>query len=465
LNFRFLSLLLPLAIAYIVQAAPELSYFVAWLGSFWVYYLVFSGFLKPFPEDRGIFSQIMRPIGIPHIIFSSYMSVTSIFYFFSANGYYYLSKDPNFFPIEQEIEDLAECQRYYLTAHIFYVMGILTFMDYNLRKPYKYVLSNPSISETTVKITIVVSALSIIIRFVPGLGQVVELMSGLALVASVLGLAFAIPERKAFPILITGFIFITNYLVAFRSGWKESIIMPMILLGGFLYNSYKKLVIIGGLVFLYLFFYYIPSYNIIVRNLSWSGETSSEEAQRIAIQAILNNEVDVVANNWDFLTGRLSEIGMFVKYLDGIRSKGSFYDFEIIGQSLLSLVPRVFFQNKPITEELVMNRTRELGVVSEYSLVSAKPAFVVDSYLSFGIVGIAIFLFLFGALSSLASVKAERLFGSYTIGTCLVYLGIFKIFIRGNCFEFAFNNIFWGFVVMFAVHYLFLKLNIIKKVL
>lgn len=463
MNFKFFILFIPLFLGWVtIEYSPFHSFLISWSGSFLVYFLTFSGFLKPIPRDRSLLEQSMRPIFIPHLIFTGYMSVTSIFYFLSANGYYYFEKDELMNVSQIEIQTLAECQFYYLTAHIFYIIGLLTFMNY--KKP-KYVMTSSSISETTLKISIYSTIITAVVRFIPGLEQIFEFLSNLSLTASVLSLAYAIPEKKFFPILISGSFFLSNYAVAIMSGWKESIIMPLILLGGFLYSNYKKTVTVGAVVVLYLFFYYVPSYNMIIRNLTWNDSelVTPEEAREIAISAILNNEVDIVANNWAFLTDRLSEIGMFQKYVSAIPEIRENYGFQIVNQSLFSIIPRIIYKDKPNTEQLVMERVVENGIVSKNSKVSAKPPFIVDSFLSFEFLGVVIGMFVFGSIASIASVRAEKLFGGYELGTCLMFIGLFKQLLRGNCYEFIFNNIFWGFVLLSVAHYLSLKTNILKK--
>jgi hypothetical protein len=83
--------------------------------------------------------------------------------------------------------------------------------------------------------------------------------------------------------------------------------------------------------------------------------------------------------------------------------------------------------------------------------VSAKPAYIVDAYLSWGIPGIIIGLFLYGAIAQLISMQAEYLFGGYTLGTALIFSGLFQIFWRGLSFEFLVNSVFWSYISMFII--------------
>src|SRR3569833_2276388 len=101
---------------------------------------------------------------------------------------------------------------------------------------------------------------------------------------------------------------------------------------------------------------------------------------------------------------------MFTRYIKSTPNYVDYYKLKLLQQSAISIVPRVFWPSKPITEELVMERVYNAGVVNRGSSVSAKPAYIVDAYLSFGVVGIIVFLFAYGAAAQWISMKAERLF-------------------------------------------------------
>ena len=167
--------------------------------------------------------------------------------------------------------------------------------------------------------------------------------------------------------------------------------------------------------------------------------------------------------NWDFLTGRISEIGMFTTYKENTDVAGKFYGFNIINQSLVNLVPRVFWSSKPNIEALVLVRVLENGVIADYAseTVSAKPAYVVDAYLSFGSFGVWVFLFLYGAFAQLIANKSEQLFGGYFFGVAFVFTGIMNCLWRGNCFEFIFNNIMYGYLLIVALSFILRRLGII----
>ena len=81
-----------------------------------------------------------------------------------------------------------------------------------------------------------------------------------------------------------------------------------------------------------------------------------------------------------------------------------------------------------------------------------------------GVPGIFITMFLYGAIAQLISLRAEYLFGGYTLGTALIFTGFFQVFWRGLSFEFLINCIFWSYVSMLMVFWIFRQTRILKKV-
>jgi len=66
---------------------------------------------------------------------------------------------------------------------------------------------------------------------------------------------------------------------------------------------------------------------------------------------------------------------------------------------------------------------------------------------------------LYGAFAQGINNKAEELFGGYFLGSTFIFTGLFRIFWRGNCFEFLFNSVFWSFISMYILFYLFKKIG------
>jgi hypothetical protein len=206
-------------------------------------------------------------------------------------------------------------------------------------------------------------------------------------------------------------------------------------------------------------------YNRVYRENAWSNESTSEEASDAALEAVLNRDSEVEDSSfWAFLTGRLSEIEMFSTYVQSTPANVDFYGIQLVEQAVIVLVPRALWPGKPIPEEMVMERVYDAGVIIRGSQVSAKPPYIVDSYLSGGMIGITIGLFFYGFLMQTISKQAELLFGGYIIGTAFIFSGLFQILWRGNSFEFLGNTVFWSYVSMLVIFLALRYFKIIRKI-
>lgn len=454
-------LYLPWLLSQALDSSPKLSYLIAWLGSFFIFYICFSGKLRELPQDRSIAEQLMRPIFLVHIIFAGYMCTTSIFYFFNVLGYQNFSTPDSFFLVdERQLQLTAQCQRYYCLGHAAFVTGILLFMRYPIQ--HKYYVENEKIANLLFLIAIITLPVSSFFLMIGGLAQFYVQLSSLSFIAGTMALAFAIPLRKATNTLICVILYAVNFYQALISGFKEPIILSILILGVFLYPNYKKFVTIAIAPALLAIFLVLPTYNRVFRENSWSGNTSSDEATQLALDAALNDTED--NSDWAFYAFRLSEIDMFTDFVRSTPEHIPFYGTQLLEQSAMALIPRFFWPSKPITEALVMERVYDANVVYRASSVSAKPAFVVDAYLSFGGWGVFIFLFIYGATCQLISQNAEKLFGGYVLGTALIFSGMFQILWRGLSFEFLINSVFWSYITMLILFRIFRSLNILKPV-
>jgi hypothetical protein len=460
---RIIVLFIPWILAAMLSSDYELSYLIAWLGSFLIFFLTLTGWVKPLPDDLTMAEQLMRPVFLVQIIFAGYMACTSIFYFMDVLGYQNLVK-VNYTLIDQaRLQSTAQCQRYYCLGHAAFVTGILIFMDYGTKS--KYYISKDKLANLLMMFAIVSFPASIFFVSIPGLSQFANQFSSLSFISGTLALAFAIPLKKIGNTLICICFYFFNFYQALISGFKEPIIISVLVLGVFLYPSYKKLVAAIFIPALLLLFMFLPTYNRIFRQNAWSGDASADEATQLALDAALNTDSDEADDsNWGFLVYRLSEIDMFIKFTQSTPKNVDFYGTKLIEQSGMAIIPRLFWPAKPSTEELIMERVYDAGVVNRASSVSAKPAFVVDAYLTYGNLGIFLSMLLYGAVAQLVSNKAEKLFGGYTLGTALIFSGLFQIMWRGLSFEFLINTVFWSYISMLAIHKILTVSNILKKV-
>jgi hypothetical protein len=456
---RYLVLFIPWFLSLLLKNEPEISYIIAWLGSFFIFFLTFSGYIKPLPKDREVAEQLMRPIFIVQIIFAGYMCCTSIFYFFNVLGYEDFQKTNYYLVDSEKLMITAQCQRYYCLGHAAFVSGILMFMKYPVKKIF-YV-ETETLANLFLRFALISFPASLLFLKIPGLSQFYVQFSSLSFIAGTLALAFAIPLKKSANTVICLILYLFNFYQAAISGFKEPIIISILVLGIFLYPSYKKTIALTFGPLLILLFVFLPTYNRIFRENAWSGDTGTDEATQLALDAALNGKDN---SNWGFLVYRLSEIDMFTDFVRSTPSKVDYYGTTLLQQSGTAIIPRIFWPSKPNTEDLVMERVYDAGVVNRGSTVSAKPAFIVDAYLSAGGLGVFFFLFAYGAIAQIISTKTEELFGGYILGTALIFSGLFQIMWRGLSFEFIINSVFWSYISMLLVFRLLKRYNIVKPI-
>jgi len=461
---RYLVLFVPWGLSMLFQSDPVLSYSIAWLGTIMIFVLSLSGWLKPLPTDRSIAEQIMRPIFLVQVIFAGYMSFSSIFYFMNLFGYEDFHKADNaFFVIDQQkVELTALCQRYYVLGHAAFVTGISVFMKYPVKQKYYY--EKEKLANILFVTAIISLPVSVLFVRIPGLSQFYFQFSALSFIACTLALAFAIPLKKLWNTVFCSLLYVSNFYQALTSGFKEPIIISVMVLGIFLYPSYKKLVFITFVPVLLLLFVFLPTYNTVFRENNWAGDVGADDAYKLALDATIQSGQSGDESNWGFLVYRLSEVDMFTDFVQSTPRSVDYYGLQLVKQSAIAIVPRAFWPSKPSTEELVMERVYDAGVIRRGSNVSAKPAFIVDAYLSGGIPGIIIALFLYGAAAQLISLKAEYLFGGYTLGTALIFSGLFQIFWRGLSFEFIINSVFWSYVSMYIIFRILRQYKVLKEI-
>ncbi|WP_263831208.1 exosortase Y-associated Wzy-like protein [Salinibacter sp.] len=447
---RYGLLFIPYVLAVLLDRSPSASYLVAWSGSFWILYLTLSGTIKPLPGGRSLARQLFRPIGLTQLMFAGYTALTSIFYFLDLNGYFYLSHNPLDVASPQNIALAAEAQRYYVLGHAAFATGVLLAMDY--RRSGEWSLQ-ASLSRPWLLLYLAgglfvgAQALGVI----PGLGQIQGRLETLAFVASVLSLAVSIVQRRGILIAASGAVYGVNLVLALLSGWKSEVLVAFILLAVFLYPAYRRTVTVVAPAVLVVLLAILPTYAGVMRSLNWQGNVEAEKAAQVAFDRVLGDRTPLAETNWQFLTGRLSEIGMFTEYIDYVPDERPYYKFELVEHGLIGIVPRVFWSGKPNMEALASERVYEAGVVNPEMAVSAKPKYVVDAYLSGGPFGVFLGFILYGLMASWASRLAERWFGGYLLGSGLVYTALFKVFWLSNAFEFFFNTVFWSFMVMGAL--------------
>ena len=460
---KYAILFIPWALSLIFQSNPILSFLTAWAGSFFIFYITLTGKIQQLPADRPLSEQLMRPIFLVQIVFAGYTCCTSIFFFLSVLGYENFHKTNLFYLVDvNSLAITAECQRYYCLGHAAFVTGILMFMKYPIKQKYYY--NKEKLPNLLLLFALISFPLSEVFLHVPGLSQFYTQLNTLSFISGTLALAFAIPLKNIRNTVICLALFLFNFYQAIISGFKEPIIISIMVLGLFLYPSYKKLVVVIFIPLLLLIFFLLPTFNTVFRANAWSGDTNTGDATQLALDATLNGSAGLGDTNWQFLTSRLSEISMFTKFVQSTPDNIPYYKTKILQQSAEAIVPRLFWPSKPNTEDLIMERVYDAGVIYRGEEVSAKPAFIVDAYLSYGGWGILMAMFAYGALAQLIANKAEELFGGYILGTALIFSGLFQSFWRGLSFEFIINVLFWSYVSMLIIFKVLRAKNILKEI-
>jgi hypothetical protein len=443
----YLLLFVPFALATMLAGTPAVSYFVAWLGSFAILALSFSGIIKPLPPGRSIMGQVLRPIVLTQIIFVSYTALTSIFVFLDTLGYYYFAHRPFVIVDDRAMELLAAGQRLYVLAHGALVAGLLLGMDYRRSATWR-LRSTIDLPRFLGGLALASVLLATVGQQLEGPKQIITRLEIFGLVASVLSLTVAMRTRELGFTLIAAGIYVTNMVSAVLSGWKEEVTIVVMLFALFAYPMYKRTVLLLTPIAFAVMLFVLPAYMNIFRQLNWYGGVEPVAAARVAVGAISDGSVDLRVETWDFLAHRSSEINMFTRYIDHTPAENPFYGLSTLRQSAYGLVPRFAWANKPNLEALAMERAYQNGIVTRDVRVSAKPQFVADAYLCAGALGVFFACLIYGLIAATASRLAEYCFGGYLLGSGLMYNALFMSMWRGNAFEFISNDILWGFILL-----------------
>ncbi len=453
-------LYLPVILAYALTDVSVLSYFVAWFGSFFIFYVTWFSPVRYYPSDLPVYKQIMRPIFLTQFIFASFMCITSIFYFLDHLGYRYLT-ELNYgahFKENEKTALIAECQRYCLLGHAAMVTGLLVLIKPNKLK-LKYERTVQS-DDFLIWMGIIVFIVGSLCAQSSGLFQISLPLITVGISCAAVIFVKGMVTKNAKYIVIGAAVFLSNFITASLSGYKEPIISNLLILICISLPYAKKKELYFGVPICLVILYFLPTYNTAIRS-SWDDSINAEDARRLAIAnlALSQNQNIVEDTNWYFLTERSSEISMFAQFVDFVPRNRDYYYSEILKNSFLVIIPRVFWPKKPSVEALSMERVYDAGIVTRDSRVSAKTRPIVDGYLSFGIVGVFISMFLYGLIAQHACNLAEKIFGGYELGCVIVFNGIFQGLWRGNNFEFMINNIFYGYIIMWLLCYVLITIK------
>jgi hypothetical protein len=374
-------------------------------------------------------------------------------------GYRYITKVDHFFVANEETKLLAKCQRLALLGHCALVTGIILKTKSALINRYE--LSGKH-SQLFLKLGLSTYLSAILLNGLNTLQQVAIPLLCVSAVCSAYLLIKGLADRKILFVLTGGLGFSIHLLNATLTGYKEAIVVNFIFLAFIGFSYFKNWVIMLTIPSIVILLYTLPTFTAIFRTHSWLLKKSVQEARTQAYQTLIDNvnAVRIEKNNWDFLVNRSSEIGMFKTY---VRQVPEWYahDLEALENSIHIFFPRILWKEKPSMERLAMERVYKAGVVSRSSVVSAKSRPVVDGYLTAGMFGIFVYLFLYGAITQAICNQAESYFGGYQLGCVIMFNSIFQPLWRGNAFEFVVHNVFYGWLLMILLH----KILVITKTL
>nr|WP_251961507.1 hypothetical protein [Salinibacter ruber] len=433
---------MPALLAWVFAFDPQLSFGIAWVGSWWILWMSMTGRIRPLPADRTWDQQLFRPLFLSQIMFFGLFCLGPVFYMWDLVAGGGVVQE-----IGAEIQRTAAAQRYYVLGHAAFVHGVLALMDY--RRSGEWSVEIP-ISMTRFFLYATGGAFTCYFLFanIPGLGQFAIKCQYLFVVGVILAFAYAVRNGAMLDLLVSGGLYGFILIQVLLSGWKHQIILVIGLLLLALYPAYKRTIGLTGGVLVIVFITLLPAYNSIFRQLSWQENMDPQQAAQLAFNRATSGEVDIGRVSWQFLTTRLTTVSLFTDYIQSVPAQRPHYGFKTVEQAAYSVIPGVFWPSKPNTERLVMERVHPNTDIRPGSRVSAKPLIVPDGYLAGGWVGVLLACFVLGSVASIASRYAERWFGGYEIGSQLVFTGLFARVLFVASFEFLFNALVWSFVLM-----------------
>ncbi len=461
-------LYIPWLLSILLQLSPGLSYFIAWLGSFWIFYITWFSPFRFLDTDFPRSQQIMRPIFLVQLIFAGFMCCTSIFYYLDQLGYHYLDKvTENFtFINTKQIALIAQCQRLSLLGHAALVSGMILASPQANQKSKFQLTERIHYDRFLIRLSVIAYFLGVIVQRIPAITQFSIGFTNVAIICGAFLLVRGFINNKFKLILVGGAIFVSNFINSTLLGYKEHILINFLIIGLLIYPYYKRLTLWLGIPILYMLFYILPTYVTVIRSQAWTGELTPEEARVEAVETLFNDTQNqkIEQTNWDFLINRLSEMDMFTQFVESTPQKVDYYGFEILKNSLYVIVPRFLWKNKPIVEVVSMERVYAAEVIDRNSIVSAKTRPVVDGYLSGGVLGVFISLFVYGWICQRICNQAESWFGGYQLGCVIIFNGLFQPLWRGNNFEFIINSVFYSYVLMLMVFVILRKTGILVRI-
>jgi hypothetical protein len=431
--FRILILFLPSLFGLLWQSAPEIFMVWALTGSYFIATITQTQWFRQTDGSVPLTHRLLAPSFSFHLYFISLHVVGGGFYFLDAIGFSYWQRVGA--SSEFEMPLIAKAQGLMLLAHASVTVG-MKLAGSKADRPWFQMSNIPPYGLTILSITLIIAGL--VAKSFAGLQSLSFLLMQVASSAVIVELTFAVVQRELKCIVLSSILLVFNLLSLSRSGWKSPILWLMLSLCAMLYplNPRRVLLVACGFGLVWLLYFY--PFTMALRPLVWQSETDEKTAIEISLETALRmslkERVDLV---WDILVIRANELYQFKKYLAWVPARHPYFGLDLVKEAALGLVPRVIWPEKPQLEPIVMQRVYEAGIVSETAVVSAKPNLYQDAYLSWDWIAIILFSGMFGFVFMLLNRMAERLFGGYEIGTCLIFTALF-----GDSFRSAPNLLF-----------------------
>jgi hypothetical protein len=442
--------LLPWVVATLFDDSPALSWWIAWLGSWFIIWLVFKGWVFHLPTDRPRLDQVLRPWFLMHLVFASYNFLTAIFFWFDVNEVTFgLARPTTTLVADRALA--AEAQRFYVLGHAGLVVGLGLVRQ--LPKEIRVIPSAQSFAKLLLVISLGAAMLAWVFSSIPGLGQFEVKMQGLFSVSSAVCLGVAFQERSELrPIVL-----ILNLIVFFAvltSGWKGAPIVMIILIAAAFYPAAPKRTVLASGIVLLIGAIVLPSVSNFIRGTVWQGEMTKLQAAEMALEELsTKSREDIFQDSWTFLAGRLSEAALFVKYIEQVPAVYPYYGTALLSQAATAVIPRIIWPDKRNLEEIVNERVVGLEIIERGSEVSAKPQYIVDGFLVGGAAGVFGAMLVYGMVAQLASNFCAKWLGGYFLGG-VGFNGLFAILWQGSAFEFVSNAVLWSFIAVYVLFFL-----------
>ena len=208
-----ISLYIPWILSVLFGGQPVASYWIAWAGSFFIFFQTWFSPARFVLPDLPVYRQIMRPIFIQQLIFAGFMCCTSVFYFLDTLGYKYFERVTDYDErlIYDSLNDIAACQRLSLLAHAALVSGIIIIQHKHLYNHLKYI-PTPKASKPgwITKVCIISFLFSIVMQRLPGLFQFSIGLYNVAVFSGAVLFVKGITSKSLKLLTIGGSVFIAN---------------------------------------------------------------------------------------------------------------------------------------------------------------------------------------------------------------------------------------------------------------